>query len=98
MLTWLREGARCEWTHGPPPPYHHGVSLAQPGDLNEQQSAFLEKEGYSLCVIGLPKTIDNDVYPITQSLGAWTAPDEGAEHFASSALSLASSWAAPFFS
>jgi len=45
-------------------------------------AAFLQKEGYSLCVIGLPKTIDNDVYPITQSLGAWTAADEGAKYFA----------------
>jgi pyrophosphate--fructose-6-phosphate 1-phosphotransferase len=44
-------------------------------------SAFLEKEGYNLCVIGLPKTIDNDVYPITQSLGAWTAAEQGAQFF-----------------
>jgi len=34
-----------------------------------------------LCVIGLPKTIDNDVFPITQSLGAWTAAEEGALFF-----------------
>jgi len=44
-------------------------------------SAFLGKEGYNLCVIGLPKTIDNDVFPITQSLGAWTAAEEGAKFF-----------------
>jgi len=44
-------------------------------------SAFLAKEGYALCVIGLPKTIDNDVFPITQSLGAWTAAEEGAKFF-----------------
>jgi len=43
---------------------------------------FLAKENYSLTVIGLPKTIDNDVYPITQSLGAWTAAEEGAKFFA----------------
>jgi pyrophosphate--fructose-6-phosphate 1-phosphotransferase len=30
----------------------------------------------------LPKTIDNDVYPIRQSLGAWTAAEEGAKFFA----------------
>jgi diphosphate-dependent phosphofructokinase len=29
-------------------------------------------------VVGLPKTIDNDVVPIRQSLGAWTAAEQGA--------------------
>ena len=32
-------------------------------------------------VIGLPKTIDNDVFPIHQTLGAWTAAEEGAKFF-----------------
>jgi len=45
-------------------------------------AAFLAKEDYHLTVIGLPKTIDNDVFPITQSLGAWTAAEEGAKFFA----------------
>jgi pyrophosphate--fructose-6-phosphate 1-phosphotransferase len=31
--------------------------------------------------VGLPKTIDNDVYPIRQSLGAWTAAEQGAIFF-----------------
>ena len=44
-------------------------------------AAFLARENYNLCVIGLPKTIDNDVFPITQSLGAWTAAEEGAVFF-----------------
>ena len=44
-------------------------------------SAFLAKEGYAMCVIGLPKTIDNDVFPIRQSLGAWTAAEQGAKFF-----------------
>jgi len=44
-------------------------------------AAFLAKEGYNLTVIGLPKTIDNDVFPITQSLGAWTAAEQGAMFF-----------------
>ena len=30
----------------------------------------------------MPKTIDNDVVPIQQSLGAWTAAEEGAKFFA----------------
>jgi len=44
-------------------------------------AAFLARNGYGLTVIGLPKTIDNDVYPIRQSLGAWTAAEEGAKYF-----------------
>ena len=45
-------------------------------------AAFLKTNNYALTVVGLPKTIDNDVYPIRQSLGAWTAAEEGAKFFA----------------
>jgi pyrophosphate--fructose-6-phosphate 1-phosphotransferase len=44
-------------------------------------AAYLAKNKYELTVIGLPKTIDNDVVPIRQSLGAWTAAEEGAIYF-----------------
>lgn len=44
-------------------------------------AAFLAKNNYGLGVVGLPKTIDNDVYPIAQSLGAWTAADQGSRYF-----------------
>ncbi len=44
-------------------------------------AAYLGKNGYKLTVVGLPKTIDNDVYPIRQSLGAWTAAEQGAIYF-----------------
>lgn len=44
-------------------------------------AAYLAKNNYQLTVIGLPKTIDNDVVPIRQSLGAWTAAEEGAKFF-----------------
>lgn len=47
------------------------------GDL----ASYLAKNGYDLTVVGLPKTIDNDVYPIRQSLGAWTAAEQGAIYF-----------------
>ena len=43
---------------------------------------FLKKNQYDLTVVGMPKTIDNDVIPIRQSLGAWTAAEEGARYFA----------------
>ena len=45
-------------------------------------AAYLKVNNYDLTVVGLPKTIDNDVYPIRQSLGAWTAAEEGAKFFA----------------
>ncbi|MCL2783961.1 MAG: pyrophosphate--fructose-6-phosphate 1-phosphotransferase [Propionibacteriaceae bacterium] len=38
-------------------------------------AAFLADHGYGLTVVGLPKTIDNDIIPIKQSLGADTAAD-----------------------
>jgi pyrophosphate--fructose-6-phosphate 1-phosphotransferase len=41
-------------------------------------AAYLHSNGYELTVVGLPKTIDNDVVPIRQSLGAWTAAEQGA--------------------
>ena len=40
-------------------------------------AAFLAEHNYELTVVGLPKTIDNDVFPIRQSLGAWTAAEQG---------------------
>jgi len=41
-------------------------------------AAFLANNDYTLTVVGLPKTIDNDIIPISQSLGAWTAAEQGA--------------------
>lgn len=39
-------------------------------------AAYLHDNGYELTVVGLPKTIDNDVVPIKQSLGAWSAAEQ----------------------
>ncbi len=41
-------------------------------------AAYLNSHGYKLTVVGLPKTIDNDVIPIRQTLGAWSAAEQGA--------------------
>ncbi len=41
-------------------------------------ASYLEGIGHKLIVVGLPKTIDNDVVPVRQSLGAWTAAEQGA--------------------
>jgi len=42
---------------------------------------YLKNNNYELTVVGLPKTVDNDVYPIQQTLGAWTAAEQGAVFF-----------------
>lgn len=41
-------------------------------------AAYLKENDYELTVVGLPKTIDNDIIPVKQSLGAWTAAEHGA--------------------
>ncbi|WOQ18564.1 pyrophosphate--fructose-6-phosphate 1-phosphotransferase [Raineyella sp. W15-4] len=41
-------------------------------------AAYLRDHDYELTVVGLPKTIDNDIVPIRQSLGAQTAAEMGA--------------------
>lgn len=41
-------------------------------------AAHLAEHGHEMRVVGLPKTIDNDIVPIRQSLGAWTAAEQGA--------------------
>ena len=44
-------------------------------------SQFLKSNGYDLTVVGLPKTVDNDVYPLVQTLGAWTAAEQSSLFF-----------------
>jgi pyrophosphate--fructose-6-phosphate 1-phosphotransferase len=44
-------------------------------------AAYLADNGYGLTVVGLPKTVDNDIVPIRQSLGALTAAEQGAIFF-----------------
>ncbi len=48
-------------------------------------AAFLASSGQSLTVVGLPKTIDNDIIPVRQSLGAWTAAEQ-ASRFAQNVI------------
>jgi diphosphate-dependent phosphofructokinase len=44
-------------------------------------AAYLASNNYELRVVGLPKTIDNDVFPIAKTLGAATAAEQGAIFF-----------------
>ena len=53
-------------------------------------AAYLHENSYDLTVVGLPKTIDNDVVPIRQTLGAWTAAEQGSR-FAQNIISEHSS-------
>jgi pyrophosphate--fructose-6-phosphate 1-phosphotransferase len=48
-------------------------------------AAYLRERGSDLTVVGLPKTIDNDIVPVRQSLGAQTAAQE-ASRFAQHVL------------
>jgi diphosphate-dependent phosphofructokinase len=54
-------------------------------DTNTQAAtltAYLMEHYHGKCiVIGMPKTIDNDVYPIVQTFGANTAAEQGAKFF-----------------
>ncbi|MES1195192.1 MAG: 6-phosphofructokinase, partial [Opitutus sp.] len=54
-------------------------------------AAYLQKHDYKLNVIGLPKTIDNDIIPIRQSLGAVTAAEQGAKFFSNVVTELGAS-------
>ena len=47
------------------------------GDLVD----YLNKNNYTLTVVGMPKTVDNDVYPIQKTLGASTAAEQGSIFF-----------------
>lgn len=43
-------------------------------------ATYLYDNNYDLTVVGIPKSIDNDIYPIRQSLGRATAAEEGARY------------------
>jgi len=59
----------------------HTIGGDDTNTMAAQLSFFLEKNGYDLTVAGLPKTVDNDVFPVAQTLGAWTAAEQGSIFF-----------------
>ena len=59
----------------------HTIGGDDTNTMAAQLLFYLKENDYDLTVVGLPKTVDNDVYPITQSLGAWTAAEQGAIFF-----------------
>ena len=59
----------------------HTIGGDDTNTMAAELSNYLKENNYDLTVVGLPKTVDNDVFPITQTLGAWTAADQGAIFF-----------------
>jgi pyrophosphate--fructose-6-phosphate 1-phosphotransferase len=59
----------------------HTIGGDDTNTVAAQLSALLSNGGYNMAVVGLPKTIDNDIMPIAQSLGAETAARETAHFF-----------------
>ena len=59
----------------------HTIGGDDTNTMAAELSFYLKDNGHDLTVVGLPKTVDNDVYPITQTLGAYTAAEQGAIFF-----------------
>jgi pyrophosphate--fructose-6-phosphate 1-phosphotransferase len=59
----------------------HTIGGDDTNTVAAQLASHLAKCGYEMAVVGLPKTIDNDIFPITQTLGAETAAQESAAFF-----------------
>ena len=59
----------------------HTIGGDDTNTMAAQLSSYLNENNYNLTVVGLPKTVDNDVFPVTQTLGAWTAAEQGALFF-----------------
>ena len=59
----------------------HTIGGDDTNTMAAELSFYLKDNGYDLTVVGLPKTVDNDVYPVSQTLGAYTAAEQGAIFF-----------------
>ena len=54
----------------------HTIGGDDTNTMAAELSRYLQENGYDLTVVGLPKTVDNDIIPIFQSLGADTAAEQ----------------------
>lgn len=59
----------------------HTIGGDDTNTMASELANYLLDNGHYLTVVGLPKTVDNDVYPIARSLGADTAAEQGAVFF-----------------
>ena len=59
----------------------HTIGGDDTNTMAAELARYLSENNYDLTVVGLPKTVDNDIVPISQSLGADTAAEQGALFF-----------------
>jgi diphosphate-dependent phosphofructokinase len=59
----------------------HTIGGDDTNTVAAQLAAYLARGNHGLTVVGLPKTVDNDIAPISQTLGAATAAEQGAGFF-----------------
>ena len=59
----------------------HTIGGDDTNTMAAELAGYLSENNYDLTVVGLPKTVDNDIVPIAQSLGAATAAEQGALFF-----------------
>jgi len=59
----------------------HTIGGDDTNTMAAELARYLSENNYDLKVVGLPKTVDNDIVPIAQSLGAATAAEQGALFF-----------------
>jgi len=59
----------------------HTIGGDDTNTMAAELARYLSDNNYDLTVVGLPKTVDNDIVPIAQSLGAVTAAEQGALFF-----------------
>ena len=59
----------------------HTIGGDDTSTMAAELAKYLKDNNYNLTVVGMPKTVDNDVIPITQTLGALTAAEQGAIFF-----------------
>ena len=59
----------------------HTIGGDDTNTMAAELAKYLKENNYNLTVVGMPKTVDNDVVPITQTLGALTAAEQGAIFF-----------------
>ena len=59
----------------------HTIGGDDTNTMAAELARYLSDNNYDLTVVGLPKTVDNDIVPIAQSLGSVTAAEQGALYF-----------------
>lgn len=59
----------------------HTIGGDDTNTMAAELAKYLKDNKYNLTFVGLPKTVDNDIIPITQTLGALTAAEQGAIFF-----------------